>query len=241
MRRRIRSWFRLACVVAVLWLGWRYAVPFYFHTINPVGARVRTAAEQMMKTRNSRYVTYGQIPAFYREAVIATEDRRFETNIGLDFMGIFRALLTDIRLAQPVQGGSTITQQLVHNTILNNQPKTFGWKMTETIDAVGLHTSMSKAETLTLYVNVIYFGEGAYGVDAAARTYFGRPAGSLNKGELSLLAGLPNAPSVYDPFVNPTLAKQRQQQVLESMVYAGLLTEQQARQIEAEPIRLLHD
>ena len=144
----------------------------------------------------------------------------------------------DATTGQSLQGGSTITQQLVHNTLLSNVPKSLTWKLRESIYAIGVYDTMSKQETLALYANVIYFGHGANGLYQAAETYFGKAPSELNAGELTMLAGLPNAPSVYDPYNHLTLARERQKLVVQNMVDNGVISESQAKQIISEPIIL---
>jgi penicillin-binding protein 1A len=191
-----------------------------------------------VKVHHTRYLTYNEIPAVYRNAVVATEDRSFYTNQGIDFRGILRAILVDISGNQPLQGGSTITQQLIHNTLLSDIKKSLKWKLRESVYAIGLYDTQSKEETFELYANVIYFGHGANGLYQAAETYFGKAPSQLNEGELTMLAGLPNAPSVYDPYLNIKLARERQNQVIQCMVDSGVINESQAKQIFNEPIKL---
>jgi Membrane carboxypeptidase/penicillin-binding protein len=174
----------------------------------------------------------------YRDAVIATEDRSFFTNQGIDLRGILRAILVDLSGNQPLQGGSTITQQLIHNTVLSNMTKSLTWKLRESIYAIGVYDTLSKKETFELYANVIYFGHGANGLCQAAETYFGKAPSELNAGELTMLAGLPNAPSVYDPYLSMRLARERQNQVIQCMVDSSVINESQAKQIFNEPIKL---
>ncbi|GLG00815.1 hypothetical protein Alches_08540 [Alicyclobacillus hesperidum subsp. aegles] len=211
----------------------------YFHYGFRVADRVRAAAALRMQAHGVHALTYEQIPVAFREAMIATEDRRFATDPGIDPIGIARSLVVDIEQDGYVEGGSTITQQLVDNTILTKQ-KTLRRKLLQAFYAIGLYDTMSKHEVFSLYSNVIYFGHGAYGLYNACETYFGRTPGECNEGELTMLAGLPNAPSAYDPFTNFTLARERQRIVLENMVDDHQLTEAQAMHIFAEPIRLRH-
>jgi monofunctional glycosyltransferase len=174
----------------------------------------------------------------YRDAVIATEDRRFAWDPGIDPVGIVRSVFVDIGHDGYIQGGSTLTQQLADNTILSRQ-KSLSYKLTQAFYAIGIYDTVSKPKTFEMYANVIYFGNGAYGVYNAAKMYFGMDFNRLNDGELTMLAGLPNAPSVYDPFRHFSLARQRQSIVLENMVNAGIITQQRAKAIYQEPIRLV--
>jgi len=144
----------------------------------------------------------------------------------------------DVGGGKTLQGGSTITQQLIHNTLLNNMSKSLTWKFLESLYAIGVYDTMSKQDTFAFYTNVIYFGHGANGLYQAAETYFGKAPSQLNAGELVMLAGLPNAPSDYDPYKNMTLALERQQLVVQNMVDNGVISESLAKQIISEPIVL---
>ncbi|WP_051663520.1 biosynthetic peptidoglycan transglycosylase [Alicyclobacillus macrosporangiidus] len=238
MRRVVRRLVKLFIFLLVAGCALWYGLKVYFTRLDPIALKVRQEVLAQIQAHGSRFLTYDQIPEVYRNAVIATEDRSFFTNIGVDFQGIARAMWVDIRQQQPVQGGSTITQQLVHNTLLKDVPKSLSWKVKETLYAIGLYDTLSKQETFALYANDIYFGQGAYGLYAAAKTYFGRVPAELNAGELTLLAGLPNAPSDYNPFRHMELARERQRIVVQSMVDDGMITQAHAAEILREPIRL---
>lgn len=224
----------IAIVLCIVWLG----LNIYFSNIDRIADKVRSDVMVSLQEHHSEFLEYKDIPEMYRDAIIATEDRSFFTNIGVDFGGILRAVFVNVGSGQILQGGSTITQQLVHNTILSGTEKSITWKILESIDAIGLYDTMGKEETFALYTNVIYFGHGAWGLRQAADVYFGKAPSELNNGELTMLVGLPNAPSVYDPFSNMTLARQRQQLVIESMVDAGVISESEGEQIFKEPINL---
>jgi penicillin-binding protein 1A/penicillin-binding protein 2A len=209
----------------------------YFHTSFPIRQKVQTAAAAMFREHHVHIVPYAEIPHFYKEAVIATEDRRFSWDPGIDPIGILRSFVVDVEKDGYVEGGSTITQQLVDNTIIRHQ-KTLGYKIRQALYAIGLYDTMSKPETFDLYANVIYFGNGAYGLYNAAETYFGRRPDACNLGELAMLAGLPNAPSDYDPFYAYPLARKRESIVLENMVDAGMMTVRESHVIFNMPIQL---
>lgn len=234
MIRFMKFIFGLAVLLAVC-LG---AMNVYFHTAYPIASKVKDAASTQMRTKGVRSLSDDEIPATFREAVIATEDRRFENDPGIDVVGIARSIVVDIQKDGYVEGGSTITQQLIDNTLLSKQ-KTLHRKILQVLYAIGVYDTMSKRDVFTLYTNVIYFGHGAYGLYNASETYFGRPPAQCNASELTMLAGLPNAPSAYDPFTNLTLARQRQRVVLENMVDAGYLTNAKADEIYQEPIHLV--
>jgi len=221
-------------VLCISWFGLKY----YFNYNNIIANQVRGDVIAQVQANHSQFLTYNDIPETYRNAIIATEDRSFFTNRGIDFRGTLRAVFVDLGSGQPLQGGSTITQQLIHNTLLSNQSKSLTWKLLESVYAIGLYDTMSKQETFGFYTNVIYFGHGANGLYQAAETYFGKAPSELNAGELTMLAGLPNAPSVYDPYINLTLALERQHLVVQNMVDNGVISESQAKQIISEPIVL---
>lgn len=231
-----RGWIRVVLVLALAWIG----QDLYFHAVDPVAERVRQAAVVRMRERHVHPMSYGQIPAVFREAVIATEDRRFWSDPGIDPIGIARSFVVDVERDGYVEGGSTITQQLVDNTILDKQ-KTLRRKLLQAWYAIGLFDTMPKREVFSLYTNVIYFGHGAYGLYNACETYFGKPPWDCNAGELTLVAGLPNAPSAYDPLTHYALARSRQQTVLENMVDDRQITEAEAQVIWREPIQLRID
>jgi len=221
----------------VLCLGW-FGVKYYFTNVNIIADQVRSYVFSDVQTHQSKFLTYNEIPDMFRNAIIKTEDQRFFTNRGIDLKGTLRAIFVDVATGQSLQGGSTITQQLVHNTVLSNVPKSLTWKLRESIYAIGVYDTMSKQETLALYANVIYFGHGAKGLYQASETYFGKAPSELNAGELTMLAGLPNAPSVYDPYNHMTLARERQRLVVQNMVDNEVISGSQAKQIISEPIVL---
>lgn len=184
--------------------------PSVLYDIN--GQRISGLAE-----RSGLSVNLEQISPYFLHAIIAVEDKNFYKHHGVDIVGILRATFTNIRYRKIVAGGSTITQQTAKNVYLSNE-RTFIRKIKELYYAILLERKYSKDEILDMYCNTIYFGEGAYGVEAAALTFFGMHASELNLAQAALLAGLPRWPSQYDPYVNPDQAKQRQKIVLDRMV-----------------------
>ena len=155
---------------------------------------------------------------------MAVEDNRFYNHYGIDYAGITRAALVNMQTGTLLEGGSTITQQLVKNLFLS-QDRTWKRKAEEIILALDLELNFSKAEILEMYLNSIYFGSGAYGIAEASDTYFNKLPSELTIEESTLLAGIPNAPSLYSPFVNFRAAKERQEYVLSAMVKYGCLTQ----------------
>lgn len=221
----------------ILCIGW-FGTKYYFTNVYKIDEHVHNNVISYVQTNHSKYLTYSEIPDIYRKAIIATEDRSFFTNIGIDFKGIARAIYVDVKSGKLSQGGSTITQQLVHNALLITRSKSIPWKLAEGVYAIGVYDTMSKEETFELYSNIIYFGHGASGLYQASETYFGKVPSKLNAGELTMLAGLPNAPSAYDPYSNMKLARERQQHVVQSMIDAKVINEADGKQILNMPIRL---
>ncbi len=172
-------------------------------------------------------VTTSDLPSHLIYAIISTEDRRFYQHYGVDPMGIARAMAVNVQKGRLVQGGSTITQQLAKNLFLSHE-RTLKRKIQEAMLALWLEHGLTKDEILSAYLNRVYLGSGAYGVDAAARLYFGKPASQVNLRESATLAGLLKAPSRYSPLKNPELSRTRSDTVLKAMVHAGYITQDQA-------------
>ncbi len=176
------------------------------------------------------YTTIDELPKYYKEAVVAVEDERFYYHPGIDFISITRAVINDLKAGKLVEGGSTITQQLAKNNYFT-QAKKFERKIAEVFMAFEIEKNCTKDEILELYLNSSYFGEGCYTVYDASMKYFGKEPIQMNLDEATMLAGIPNAPSVYAPTLNPDLAKQRQRQVLSKMIDCGIITKEEAEEI----------
>ena len=168
------------------------------------------------------YTPYSQLPKTYVEAVIAAEDKRFETHKGYDLLSVGRAVWNNIKSGSLQEGGSTITQQLARNMYFE-QDKKISRKLAEIFVAREIEKLYDKDEIFELYVNSIYFGSGYYNIYDASMGYFGKKPSQLSDYEATMLAGIPNAPSVYSPDVNPDLAEQRRQQVISCMVDEGYI------------------
>jgi len=180
-------------------------------------------------------VPINRIPADLISALIATEDRQFYSHSGIDVKGILRAVVKDIMAGHYVEGASTITQQLA-KTLFLTQKKTLTRKIKEAILAIQLERRYTKDELLDLYLNQIYLGSGAYGVEAAARRYFGKSVSKLDLAQCALIAGLPQSPSRYSPLVHPALARKRRNLVLSIMHHQGLINDDQYRAAVNEPV-----
>lgn len=176
------------------------------------------------------FAKVSELPQFYINAVISVEDRKFRTHNGINLKSIVRALLYDVSTLSFDQGGSTITQQLAKN-VWFTQEKRIERKFAEVFAAFELEKALSKDEIFELYVNTIYFGSNYYGVADAARGYFGKTPSELSEYECAMLAGLPNAPSVYSPDESPELARQRLKLVLDSMESCGVISKTKAEEV----------
>ena len=174
--------------------------------------------------QKGNYTKLSELPQIYINAVISVEDHRFYEHNGIDVIAIGRAIINDIKAMSFVEGGSTITQQIAKNEYFT-QEKKITRKVAEVFVAFELEKQYTKNEILELYINTIYFGNGYYNIKDAAKGYFGKSIINLSDSECIMLAGIPNAPSVYAPTQNLELAKQRQKQVAEKMVKYGYLTE----------------
>src|SRR6266849_3815930 len=184
------------------------------------------------------FVPLAQIPKALREAIIATEDARFYSHYGVDPMGIARAVYQNFRRGRIVEGGSTITQHLAKVLYLPPD-KSLERKLKEAVHALELERHYPKDRIIEMYLNQIYFGHGAFGVEAAARTFFGKSVTELSLAESTLLAGLPKAPSTYSPFEHPEAAKRRRATVLARMVDVGSLPAPQAKKASDSALGLI--
>ena len=184
-----------------------------------------------------RWLPYEQIPPEMRAAMIAVEDKRFRTHIGVDPIGIARSFKVRIESGHWRQGGSTITQQLARNIFLTNT-RTFGRKLKEMVLALALERKFTKDQILELYLNRVYFGGGAYGIDAASRTFFGHGADQLSLGEAAIIAGLVKAPSNYSPTADAEAARTRSGIVLQSMADNGFISRAAAASVNPADIRV---
>src|SRR5215475_14921832 len=181
-------------------------------------------------------VTYEQIPDLVKHAFLAAEDDRFFEHHGIDYIGVVRAVLVDTISGHKTQGASTITMQTARNVFLTLD-KSYRRKLQETFVTYGMEHEFSKEEILGLYLNVIFLGQRAYGVTAAAETYFGKSLDDLTVAEAATIAGLPKAPSQYNPIVNPQLATARRSYVLRRMLDVGFIDAATAEAANKEPMQ----
>ncbi|MEJ0009770.1 MAG: PBP1A family penicillin-binding protein [Alphaproteobacteria bacterium] len=250
-RARRRGRLRKYIGEAGLWaVGWRFAllgalvggaaILYVAHTLPDIralsavkkeqGITVETADGKILATYGDvygNYIPYAKVPKSLIEAVVATEDRRFFVHHGVDFFGIMRAAFEDVIHGHVVQGGSTITQQVAKNVFLTPR-RSIVRKLQEILLAFLLEGRYSKQEIMAIYLNRVYLGAGTYGIDAASRRYFNKPATDLNLIESAILAGLLKAPSHFAPTSSVVRAKERASVVLANMVDAGFIKKSQA-------------
>lgn len=188
---------------------------------------------------HENYIKIRDIPESMQQAIVAVEDTRFYSHHGFDLQGIMRATLVNIQYGQIEEGASTITQQLVKNLFLSNE-QSYGRKVEELLLALDIEANYSKDEILELYLNTIYYGSNYYGIGPAAEGYFGKKPSALQLPESAMLAGLPNAPSLYSPYVDFLMAKKRQFIVIDAMEHNGYIDESTAASAKIKPIYLAH-
>ena len=179
---------------------------------------------------NANYTKIDDVSQMYKNAVVAVEDHRFYSHCGIDVWAIMRAMARNIKYKELLEGGSTITQQLAKNTYFT-QNKELTRKVAEGFMAISYEKKLEKDEILELYINTSYFGNGYYDIKEASLGYFGKLPNDINDYEATMLAGVPNAPSVYAPTVNFKLASERQTQVLNKMVEYGYITDDKKNEI----------
>lgn len=239
MKTLIKLIFKLIflVIVVVLILGGVYLLSEYLKF-----KEFRNSDEWTTKLENARnkenYTIYAELPERYIDAVVSVEDKRYFEHSGVDLLSITRAIYNNILNIDLVEGGSTITQQLAKN-IFFTQETSVSRKINEMFAAFELEKEFSKEDILEMYVNNSYFGSGYYNIKDAAQGYFKKSLDKLNLNEITFLAGVPNAPSVYDPRENPDLAKQRQIQVLKKMLLNDKITEKEIEEIEKQEIKVV--
>ncbi len=226
-------------IVFVIVIGW-YAIQI--PRLVDTAAMTRKPSVTVLAEDGSAVARFGEItgavvavkdlPPHLIQAVLAVEDRRFYHHFGIDPIGLTRAIVVNFAAGRMMQGGSTITQQLAKNLFLSPE-RSLNRKIQEALLAIWLEWKYSKDDILTAYLNRVYLGAGAYGVDAAARVYYNKTAHELTLKESATIAGLLRAPSRYSPAANPALAESRAQIVLKTMVDAGFLTESQLTDLRA--------
>lgn len=208
------------------------AVQGYLIYRNALGSMSLEQKVESIQSKES-YTNYEDLPQTYINAVISVEDKRFYSHPGIDMLAIGRAVVNDLKAGSFIEGGSTITQQLAKNLYFSQQ-KELTRKAAEVFMAFHIENTYAKEEILEIYLNTIYFGDGYYCVKDASQGYFGKDPSDMSEYECTLLAGIPNAPSVYAPTKNPQLARRRQLQVFKRMVACGYYSLEQAETVAAQ-------
>lgn len=244
---RIRLFIAL-CLVVFAGLGFGYIFAAY-QSLPAVGNNMRPAVSSQVFDSHGRLITtlhsdqnrlpidINKVPQNLQNAFIAAEDNRFYEHIGIDPIGIFRAIFANLTNRGIAQGGSTITQQLAKNAFLS-QEQTLKRKIQEAMLALEIEHKYSKKEILEMYMNQIYFGQGAYGIQTAAKTYFNKDVNELTLTQCAMLAGLPKSPNYYSPFNNLNEAKKRKNVVLDQMVKYGYVSAAEAEDAKNQDLGL---
>lgn len=245
--RRIRLLIAL-CFVIIAGLGFGYIFAAY-QSLPPVNHDMRPAVSSQVFDIHGRLITtlhsdqnrlpidINKVPQNLQNAFIAAEDNRFYDHIGIDPIGIFRAIITNVTNRGIAQGGSTITQQLAKNAFLS-QEQTLKRKIQEAMLALEIERKYSKKEILEMYMNQIYFGQGAYGIQTAAKTYFDKDVDQLTLAQCAMIAGLPKSPNYYSPFNNLQEAKNRKNTVIDQMIKYGYITDAEGAEAKAADLDL---
>lgn len=234
-------WLALALLVLTAYYAWDLPdLDNYEKQARRPSITILAADNTVITTYGDVYdnvVKFNEVPPYLIQSIIATEDRRFFSHIGVDVFGMVRATLVNVRAKRIRQGGSTLTQQLAKNLFLTPE-RSMRRKIQEIFLAFWLEARFSKRQIITLYLNRVYFGAGTFGVAAAARRYFGKSIKNINLKEAALLSGLLKAPSRYSPFRNKKLSLKRANQVLTNMFVAGFLSKSDAQRAKEEVIKL---
>lgn len=245
--RRLRMLIALILVI-LAGLGFGYIFAAY-QTLPPIDNNMRAAASAQVFDIHGRLITtlhsdqnrlpidINKVPKHLQNAFIAAEDNRFYDHIGIDPIGIVRAIVANVTNRGIAQGGSTITQQLAKNALLS-QEQTMKRKIQEAMLALSIEQKYSKDEILEMYMNEIYFGQGAYGIQTAAKTYFDKDVNDLTLAQCAMLAGLPKSPNYYSPFNNLQEGISRKNTVLDQMVKYGYISEAEAAEAKAADLEL---
>nr|WP_246596346.1 PBP1A family penicillin-binding protein [Bacillus alkalicola] len=244
-KRKLKRLFQAFILCITITLGAIAAVVTYAYQLEPPSLSVPETTVLYSKNdevigefhhgQNRHWIPIENMGDAIVDATLAIEDRRFHDHYGLDFYRIGGAVVANLRANSMAQGGSTITQQYARNLYLDHS-KTWTRKLNEALYALRLELHYSKEDILEGYLNTIYYGHGAYGIEAAANVYFQKHAEDLTHAEAALLAGIPKGPNIYSPFVNEERAIERQQVVLSTMVESGFITSEERQEYANEPL-----
>ncbi len=228
MKRLIKKLIGLIVLILICIFGFYAAIGYTMYTAEIKEQSIESRIEKIRSQEN--YTPLSSVPDIYKKAVIAVEDSRFYRHGGVDIVALMRALVANIREKEFVQGGSTITQQFAKNLLFSHK-QSISRKAAELFATYYIEKNYEKDEILELYMNVIYYGDGYYNLHDASYGYFGVLPEQMNDYQATLLAGVPNAPSIYAPTKNPELARKRQEKVLERMVETDAINEDQKNKI----------
>ena len=224
---------RILITIFVLIIVSGLGIGMYGYTLYEDKLEAQPLADKISDIKNNpNFVSIEEVPKYYMNAIIAVEDHRYYDHGAIDIIGLTRAVFTNIKNKELQEGGSTITQQVAKNLYFIEEDNAFRRKIAEMFMAIDIENNYSKENILEMYINTIYFGDGYYGIKEACEGYLNKEPKDMNLAESTMMAGIPNAPSVYAPTVNKELCKQRQNKVISSMVEYGYLNQEQADSID---------
>lgn len=226
---------RLLIILFLIIIVSGVALGMYGYTLYKDKIKEQPISDKVSDIYNNYYfVKIEDVPKDYINAIIAVEDNRYEKHGAIDIKAIIRAIVTNIKNKDLMEGGSTITQQVAKNLYFITEKTVVRRKIAEMFMALDLENKYSKDDILEIYINTIYFGNGYYGIKQACNGYLNKEPKDMNLAESTMMAGIPNAPSVYAPTVNKELCRQRQNKVINSMVEYGYITQKEADEIDQE-------
>lgn len=228
--KSIKKFIRFVLILLIVFIAVIifYGKKYYDKTIDevPLATKIQEIREDYT------FIKKEDLPKDYLNAIVAVEDRRFYSHGPVDYIGIIRAIYTNLRSKGLQEGGSTITQQVAKNMYFESEKNIFKRKIAEVFLANDLEKNYSKDDILEIYANIIYFGNGYYGISEACQGYLHKEPKDMNLSESTMMAGIPNAPSAYAPTVNKELCKSRQKKVISSMVAADYISQEEADKID---------
>ena len=228
MKKLLKKLIIFILLILVVIFSLLFAIGYSYYSTAIKEKSLATRVEEITTAKN--YTKFEDLSDNYRNAVISVEDHRYYDHGPVDYIAIARAIFINVKNKELQEGGSTITQQVAKNIVFS-QEETLSRKLGEIFAAYDLEKNYSKQEIFELYVNTAYFGDGHYGIYNASKGYYNKSPKDLNLNESTMLAGVPNAPSVYAPTVNPDLAKKRQSHVLNKMLEYGYISNSDINQI----------
>ncbi len=226
--RRLLLFILIICLISIIGIG-LYGYKYYKETVGKV-----PVTSKILEIREGyTFIKKEDVPKEYLNAIISVEDHRYYSHGAIDLIGIARAIVTNAKNKQLQEGGSTITQQVAKNIYFIEEVNVIKRKVAEIFTAIELEKNYSKDEILELYINTIYFGDGYYGIKEACNGYLHKEPKDMNLSEATMMAGIPNAPSVYAPTANKELCKKRQAKVISSMIGNNYITKEEAEKLDS--------